>query len=107
MTISGMPLKTLRNLHKMTIDDLVKKSGVSKTTIRQIEKGEANPQYETLVLLADALDVPMDVLCNRNINMYRIGDKGDSILIEYTSAGNNSKLAGVIEYLQLMNRFDR
>ena len=44
---------------KFTIDDLARRSGVSSGRISQIERGLANPSFETLWKLATALGIPL------------------------------------------------
>lgn len=52
----------LRTAKGYSLRELEKISGVSKTTINNIENGKANPTIETLLLLAKALDVELSAL---------------------------------------------
>ena len=43
--------------NKMTRKQLIEKSGVSRTNLFQIIKGEISPTADTLMLLADGMDL--------------------------------------------------
>ncbi len=60
-------IRRLRKLKKMTTLDLAAKSGVSKTTINDIENYRVVPTVETICKLASALECdPQDLFkCNR------------------------------------------
>lgn len=63
--IPNMDLKKLRDIRKMrglTIGELAKKVGVNRDTISDIEKGKANPTYNNLESIADALNVTIEIL---------------------------------------------
>jgi len=55
--IVGENQKRLRTEQKLSLDALAKASGVSKTRLSQIERGEANPSMGTLWQIANALKV--------------------------------------------------
>lgn len=59
MTYALWELRTAQNL---TLRQLEKKSGVSKSQINDIENGKTNPTIETLLLLAKALKVEIPEL---------------------------------------------
>lgn len=52
----------LRIAKGYSLRELEELSGVSKTTINNIENGKANPTIDTLQLLAKALDVDISAL---------------------------------------------
>ena len=52
-------VRRLRNGRGWTLDDLARRSTVSRRLIVQIEQGEANPSIGTLLRLAGALEVPL------------------------------------------------
>lgn len=64
MTYKVWQLKVwqLRTAKGYSLRELEEISGVSKTTINNIENGKANPTIETLLLLAKALDVELSAL---------------------------------------------
>jgi transcriptional regulator with XRE-family HTH domain len=46
----------------MTQVRLAEKLGMSKRTIIQAERGQSNPKFETIVLIAHELDISLDAL---------------------------------------------
>lgn len=58
----GHNLKSARNAAGLTQEELAQQCGVATITIRQYESGKREPKYDTLERLADALDVPLEVL---------------------------------------------
>ena len=59
MTYKVLQLRTAKGYSLRELEEI---SGVSKTTINNIENGKANPTIETLLLLAKALDVELSAL---------------------------------------------
>lgn len=59
MTYKVWQLRTAKGYSLRELEEI---SGVSKTTINNIENGKANPTIETLLLLAKALDVEISAL---------------------------------------------
>lgn len=58
--LSIATLKTIRNHHRLTVEELAELSGVSVTTIGRYESRETrNPRASILKKLAEALDVPI------------------------------------------------
>ena len=53
-------VKTLREKSNLSMDQLVRLSGVSKSMLAQIEKGEANPTISTLWKISNGLKVPFE-----------------------------------------------
>lgn len=64
-SIDGFPLNEriayLRKRRDLTQSELAKKSGVSQSTIAQIESGRKDPSVKTLGKLAKALDVQLAI----------------------------------------------
>lgn len=105
MYINGEPLKFLRKMRKLTREELANKSGVCERTIKLIEDGYGNPSYTTLTLLADALCIPLDILCSRNIDMYHVAFNENRQIIEYYDEDNVNRLALLLTYLQLQDAY--
>ena len=59
MTYNVWQLRTAKGYSLRELEEI---SGVSKTTINNIENGKANPTIETLLLLAKALNVELSAL---------------------------------------------
>lgn len=55
----GSTLQVLRQTHGLSLDDLSRKAGVSKSMLSQIERNQANPTVALVWRLANALGVPM------------------------------------------------
>jgi transcriptional regulator with XRE-family HTH domain len=59
----GEKLKEARTRRLLTQDELGEKAGVSQSTIANIERNNAEPQFRTIRKLAKALDVdPTELL---------------------------------------------
>lgn len=49
-----------RRLHRnLTQEQLAARSGIDRSTVQRIEGGLNDPRYSHLLLLADALDIPL------------------------------------------------
>jgi len=55
-------LRTHRRARELSIGELAKRAGLSKTLVSRLEAGVGNPSVETLWRLADALDVSLGML---------------------------------------------
>lgn len=61
----GATLATLRQAQSLSLEELSRKAGVSKSMLSQIERAQANPTVAVVWRLANALGVPMgDLLGN-------------------------------------------
>ena len=58
----GENIKRIRKTKKLSMERLAAESGVSRSMLGQIERGEANPSVALLGKLASALKVPAEVL---------------------------------------------
>lgn len=58
-------IKRLREESKLSMDELAKLSGVSKSMLAQIERGDGNPTLSTLWKLSNGMKVPFDALTMR------------------------------------------
>lgn len=59
----GCKLKQLRKSRNLTVSDLAKLAGIARSTLYRWENGEVIPQsLESVILLADALQVPFEAL---------------------------------------------
>lgn len=60
----GQEIQRLRLEHKLTLDELATKSGVSKSILSQIERDRSNPTLATIWRITNALESPLEnVLC--------------------------------------------
>jgi transcriptional regulator with XRE-family HTH domain len=58
----GEKLKRIRELKRLTLKDLSARVGVSESLISQIENGKVSPSIDTLLALAEYLEVDPDYL---------------------------------------------
>lgn len=66
--IVGERIKMFRAEKKLTLRDLSKKADISISFLSDIENGRSNPSLERLKDIAAALNVPISVLLDENIN---------------------------------------
>jgi transcriptional regulator with XRE-family HTH domain len=76
----GHVLQALRLSRNLTLDDLARNSGVSKSVLSQIERDRTNPTLGTLWRLAQALGVEIEDLLRR-----RRKSAGISVLDEHST----------------------
>ena len=65
-------IKRLREERKLSMDELSKLSGVSKSMLAQIERGGGNPTISTLSKISNGMKVPFDALTVRPKSPYEI-----------------------------------
>lgn len=65
-------VKMLREKNKLSMDELSRLSGVSKSMLAQIERGDGNPTISTLWKLSNGMQVPFDALTVRPKAPYEI-----------------------------------
>ena len=58
----GEKLRTVRERKKLTLKDVAFEAGVSESLISQIERNKVSPSIDTLLLIADVLDIDYDYL---------------------------------------------
>lgn len=62
----GAALAALRQQHRLSLDELARQSGVSKSMLSQIERNQTNPTIAIVWRLANALGVEMNALIAGN-----------------------------------------
>ncbi len=65
-------IKRLREMNRLSLDDLAKLCNVSKSMLAQIERGEGNPTLSTLWKISNGMRVPFDALTVRPKSSYEI-----------------------------------
>ncbi|MFE1903795.1 helix-turn-helix domain-containing protein [Streptomyces gardneri] len=55
----GRRIRDLRILRGHTQEDLVEMANIDRRTYQRIESGESDPRYGDLLLIADAIGVPV------------------------------------------------
>ena len=74
-TMNGIVAKNIKRLReekKLSMDELAKLSGVSKSMLAQIERGEGNPTLSTLWKISNGMKAPFDALTVRPKIPYEI-----------------------------------
>ena len=66
MSTFGLTLKKLRTSQQLTQTQLADKLGLSFSTISMYERGEREPDFETMESIADFFNVSMDYLHGKN-----------------------------------------
>lgn len=74
MSKFNIMLKSLRTSKGMTQDQLAKVLKISRSTIGMYEKGDREPDYETLESIADFFNVDIDYLLGRSRKTTRFVD---------------------------------
>lgn len=70
-------IKRLREENKLSMDELAKLSGVSKSMLAQIERCDGNPTISTLWKISNGMKVPFDALTLRPKSSYEIVKTSD------------------------------
>lgn len=63
----GKRVAVMRRTHKITLDELAERSGVSRSMLSQIERGKANPTLAVAARIADAFGVSIVHLIEEDI----------------------------------------
>ena len=66
MTSFSERLKELRKRNNLTQQELADKVGTNRVNVTRWETGRTEPNFETLIKLADLLDVSLDWLFGRD-----------------------------------------
>ena len=65
-------LRQIRKEKKLSLDSMAEQTGVSKSMLAQIERGDGNPTISTLWKISNGMKVPFDALTVRPENLYQI-----------------------------------
>lgn len=71
-SIVAKNIRRLREESRLSMDELAKLSGVSKSMLAQIERGDGNPTISTLWKISNGMKVPFDALTVRPKAEYEI-----------------------------------
>ncbi len=73
-------LANTRKIRGLSQESLADKLGVSRQAVSKWETGDAQPDYQKLVALADVLDVSMDYLCCRTDDVEKAEKNNKNII---------------------------
>lgn len=71
MAFSGDMVRQRRKELGWTLDELVEKTGLSKSFLSEVERGKRSPSADTLLKLSRALSLPMDGMMGHSHEPYR------------------------------------
>ncbi|OKK06403.1 hypothetical protein AMK26_10275 [Streptomyces sp. CB03234] len=60
--VLGDRIRDVRLHRNLTQEVFAEMAGIDRRTLQRIERGTSDPPYSTVVLIADALDVPVEDL---------------------------------------------
>lgn len=78
----GGNIRRLRIARNMTLNELAEISGVSKSMLGQIERGDANPTISIIWKIANALKVSFSSLISDTTATYDVLDKSDVTVMQ-------------------------
>ena len=91
MPMFGDRLKSLRNRKGLSQAEFAKQIGVSKSSVNMYERGEREPNFETLESIADYFNVDLDYLMGKS----EIENRAKATIIPLRSNDRNIlRLAG-------------
>lgn len=76
-TVVARNIRRLREENKLSMEELAKLSGVSKSMLAQIERGDGNPTLSTLWKISNGMKVPFDALTVRPKHLHEIVKTSD------------------------------
>lgn len=103
--LMGSKIREQRKLKKYTLEQLAEKLDVSTTFIGQIERAKGVPSLETVVKIANALDVSLDYLLFSNLNNEANNSQFISQVDELTKDFSSQEKQIVIKNLELLKEF--
>lgn len=81
----GLLIRSVRLARGESLGDVARASGLSKTILARIERGEGNPSLDTLWRISQAMDVPLGTL---------VADPGERPRTRVVRAGGGEALPG-------------
>lgn len=75
--VVGSKLQEMRKAQRLSLDDLSKRAGVSKSMLSEVERNQANPTVAVLWRLANALGVSLTEFLADNLS----GDHSSAVLL--------------------------
>lgn len=82
MATFGERLKSLRESHNLTQDELADELGVTKQAISQYERGVRRPDFDTLSRICDLFNVSSDYLLGKSDLTTRLLDEQELSLVD-------------------------
>jgi transcriptional regulator with XRE-family HTH domain len=79
----GEKIRAVRERRSLTLKDVAERAGVSESLVSQIERNRVSPAIDTLLSLADALDIDLEYLFSdyrkeRSVRVVRFAERSSS-----------------------------
>lgn len=74
MSFIGERVRSLRKAKGWTLKELASMSGVSAPFLSEFERGEKGAQVDTIENIAEALEVPLSLLVDKEVDDEHFGD---------------------------------
>ena len=101
----GEQIRKYRKHKKLTLEQLAEQLDVSTTFIGQIERAKGIPSLETLIKIANALEVSTDTLLFGNMNTASGNDYFIQRITELTSDFSAEEKAVLLKITENLNEF--
>ncbi|MDR1587492.1 MAG: XRE family transcriptional regulator [Treponema sp.] len=104
----GEKIRTVRERRSLTLREVAEKAGVSESLVSQIERNKVSPAIDTLLALADALDIDLEYLFadyrrDRLVHVVRKKERGSftrpGVLYERLAQVEGRDHAGIEAYV--------
>lgn len=94
-------LKKVRKSKNISIYKLSKQSGISETHIRDLERGDRNPSFDTLNRLAEPLGLSLSELFNESDNISYVSSS-EKELLECFRMLSDDKAKSLLEFIKTL-----
>ena len=101
----GMHIRKRRKEKKYTLEQLAEKLDVSTTFIGQIERAKGIPSLETLIKIANVLEISTDSLLFGDLNSQSGNDFFVSKILELTQTFNSREKELLLKTIETINEF--
>lgn len=101
----GKHIREQRKLKKYTLEQLAEKLDVSTTFIGQIERAKGIPSLETLVKIANVLEISTDSLLFGDLNEQSGSNHFISKITELTYNFTSEEKELLIQNIEIINKF--
>jgi transcriptional regulator with XRE-family HTH domain len=104
----GEKIRVVRERRSLTLREVAEKAGVSESLVSQIERNKVSPAIDTLLALADALDIDLEYLFadyrrDRSVHIVRKNERGSffkpGLLYERLAQVEGQNQAGIEAYV--------
>lgn len=97
----GGKLRAIRERKNITLKEVAKLAGVSESLVSQIERNKVSPSIDTLLTIADVMDIDHEYLFNdykqnKLVSIVRSG-KGSSLVLNHVTLRQLSKISEIPE----------